>query len=227
MKKMIFANTSMEIMAPASAQTRSENFLRLIFSSLALTLFTALVLVTTTNRAFAGQHTNIAELRAAYYFNALKFTHWPEERLNERETLNIVLVGNDPVSSILANKLPDYLIKGRKLSITSLTQQQVSEQSSEPLLDQAHAIYFASNTRENYPQILQKLKQPVLTGSSIEDFANHGGMVEIAFEPKQQKLNFHINTHNLKQSSISISSTLMKISTIVDSNTNNGTANNQ
>ncbi|ARN73333.1 hypothetical protein BST96_03950 [Oceanicoccus sagamiensis] len=180
-----------------------------------MALLLALVTITASTSSLAEQHTNIAELRAAYYFNALKFTRWPVEQLDSQSPLNIVLVGSDSVSDILAQKLPDYLIHGHKLSVSSLTAEQANGQSNKDLLDKAHAIYFAENTEDKYPYILGNLKRPVLTGSSIESFANHGGMVEIAYRKQSQKLVFHINTDNLKQSNISISSKLMKISNIV------------
>ncbi len=169
--------------------------------------------------AYADSHAQISQLKATHYYKALKFTHWPDKH-SPQKTMNIVLIGNDNVCSVLTQELPQRSILGHKVKLYALPSLQVNNwlnnDNARSILNQAHAIYFAINTQHDYPDILGILKHPVLTSSSIASFADHGGMIEIVFEEQQQKLTLHINTYNLQQSDMSVSSQLMKISTIID-----------
>lgn len=185
-----------------------------LFSPLTGLILSALMLSLSTTTV--AEPSNISQLKAAYYFNALKFALWPSQRLAEKEPLIIILLGTDPVCSILAKKLPGYQINGHRIVVKLFSLEQAKDADNRALLNQAHAIYFAEDTSGDYTVIIDSLDRPILTGSSIPKFSSHGGMVEIAHKKQQQKLGFHINISNLKRSSMAISAKLMKIATIID-----------
>jgi hypothetical protein len=168
----------------------------------------------------AENYSQISDLKAAYFYNALKFTQWPSNKLSSNNNLTVLLIGSDTVCSTLSEKLPLYSILTHKLELKQLPSLKdrnwLANANDRQTLQQAHAIYFAEDTLADYRNIIDTLDQPVLTGSSIPGFAKDGGMIEITYQQKLQKLVFHINAGSLKKSGISINSQLMKLATIVD-----------
>ena len=158
---------------------------------------------------------SIAELRAAYYFNALKFAHWNPDPMPDAP-LNIVLFGQGEVCAILARELPTRSIAGRKIQVAVLSSLGSNDNDNLPdVLSDADAVYFASSTSKIYGELLQRLSNRVLTTSSIPQFAEHGGMIEIAETESSPALEFHINTEVLKSSAIMVEPQLLSLSKIV------------
>ncbi|MFA7553973.1 MAG: YfiR family protein [Spongiibacteraceae bacterium] len=153
-------------------------------------------------------------LKATFYYNALKFTQWPAEKFAEAEDLQIILLGNDDIAAILNEKLTERPINGHHVVIHKHTQRQTLTTA---ILNKAHAIYFASDMHQQYRKIIQLLKGATLTSSCIPGFARQGGMVEIVRKTSQQ-LEFHINADAIKQSNLTISPQMMKLAHIIDTN---------
>lgn len=189
--------------------------------SIALTLLLCVPLsqaetaTTPSTQAETPAFSQITQLRAAFAFNALKFTIWPEQLISDSARVRVVLVGEDDVSRLLASKLPDYTVHGKPIEIIRAVDMQ--QDAVGTLLQDAHAIYFASDSRRrDYPALLASLDAPALTISSIDGFASNGGMVEITLKENRSQLELRINRGNLAQANVALSSALMKISRIVD-----------
>lgn len=164
---------------------------------------------------------SVAELRAAFFYNALKFTLWPAQTLKEGQELNIVLIGSDDVSRLLLQKLPTYTIQKHPVNIRQLSLGPYALAQSDQILRTAHAIYFAEDAENQFADVLTSLRHPVLTSSGIANFAQRGGMVEIAYLPEQQRLEFRVNPISMKQANIQLSSQLLNIARIIEPITDN------
>lgn len=156
----------------------------------------------------------ITQLRAAFALNALKFTIWPEQRINASTSIRVVLVGEDDVSRLLHSRLPDYTVLGKPIEVFSA--EDLERDAISALLQEAHAVYFALNTHGDYAALIASISSPALTISSIDGFAQTGGMVEITLKENRRQLEFRINRGNLAKANVVLSSALMKISRIVN-----------
>lgn len=146
-------------------------------------------------------------IKAAYLFNFAKFVEWPPTAFSSKDDpLNICVLGDDPLAGgvkLLENKS----VAGRKLMI--------HQKNSCEDGDIYHIVYIGESKRKNLLKILSRFqKKPVLTVSSINDFAGQGGM--IGFVRKGNLVRFEVNRQTVMDSGLTISSRLLKLALIVD-----------
>ena len=158
----------------------------------------------------------IAELKAVYFFNALKFTRWPDQHSEANKKLRIVIIGSDDTADVLVKRLPNKTIQGQAIEIIPIAIDALSQPESKQLISSAQAAYFAKNSKRAYPAILESIQQPTLTSSCIEGFALKGGMIEISENANKTKLIFNINATSVKDSNLKIISQLMLLANIID-----------
>ena len=84
-----------------------------------------------------------------------------------------------------------------------------------------HILFINFGEKHILKKMLFEMKDKhVLTVGDAEGFAKSGGM--IGFVEKENKIRFEINVTAAKQSDIKISSNLLKLATIVDTEKENG-----
>ena len=145
--------------------------------------------------------------KAAFIYNFAKFTQWPESVWGkDGSPLNLCTLGDDPLIKDLM-RLNGKLVRGRTLKIIS-NEKQIKT-------SECHILYITKSLSASYTPLLNSLKlNPVLTISEADSFAKHGGMIELNQQQGQTQL--IINLLNVTQANLRISSRLLMMAKIID-----------
>lgn len=139
-------------------------------------------------------------LKAAFIYNFLKFTEWPEPVPPSDPFVICVL--NDPA---LGDAL-ERVVKGREFAGRRMT---VSLAVSGPK-DRCRVLYVSGVTASQGAHLLAELRDsPVLTISDLEWFIEAGGMAQFFFE--RGHLRFNIGMQAVKRSRLQMSSRLLTL----------------
>ncbi len=150
-------------------------------------------------------------VKAAYLYNFTKFVEWPADRFNiPKEPFILYILGENHFKNALKT------IKNKKIGLRKL---KIKFCKSIREIKNCHILYISSSEKKNLNQILSEISgQPILTVSSIDNFATHGGMIHL-FRTENQ-IHFNINIDAATISRLKISSQLLKLAGIVKENTN-------
>jgi hypothetical protein len=162
--------------------------------------------------AIAGNNPGVAEyqVKAAYLYNFTKFTDWPASAFaSSNAPIVIGIVGENPFGNTL-----DEIVKGEVVRDHPLV---VKHLRAGDDLQGCQVLFICRSEKDRMALLLQKLKgQPVLTVSDAGDFAEQGGMV--CFVLANETVKLEINQAVAEESSLQISSKLLKLAHIVKSN---------
>lgn len=144
--------------------------------------------------------------KAALIYNFAKFTTWPDGATKQPASLNLCTIGNSQLIDDL-KKLHGKNVKGRKVSIAS-----VSRHDS---FERCHILYIADNQKRYYKKIIKKLNgKPVLTVSSIKNFANKKGIIQFYRDKGRTRL--IINLDAARNAGLEISSRLLILAKVIE-----------
>ncbi len=148
------------------------------------------------------------KLKAAYLYQFTKFTQWPESKFEDANTpIKICVLGHNPFGSLLDN-FSNRSSQQRSISIKLIKNLKA--------LPDCHIVYIDKSEKKRLQNILKKIKNmPVLSVSDITGFAQKGGI--IGFIPKHKKLGIEVNIKASKIAKTKLSSKLIEISSVVDS----------
>jgi hypothetical protein len=150
--------------------------------------------------AFAQDVTEPA-LKAAFIYNFIRFTEWPEP-FPASDPFVICVAGDSAVSQALERVVKGREFSGRRLVVSSVA---ISE-AKEP----CRVLYVSGVTASQGVQLLARLERsPVLTISDLGGFTEAGGMAEFFFE--RGRLRFNINLEAAKRSGLQMSSRLLAL----------------
>jgi hypothetical protein len=146
------------------------------------------------------------EIKASYLYNFVKFVGWPEAGINQGAAeLNLCVLGEDPFGAAL-DSLEGQIVKGRTFSVRRLSRFRAA--------DSCQVLFVSSSERPRLAKILEELRAAAtLSVSDIEGFAERGGTIN--FLIRNNRIRFAINPEAADRSGLSISSKLLKLSTIV------------
>ncbi|MFK5987001.1 MAG: YfiR family protein [Pseudomonadota bacterium] len=146
------------------------------------------------------------QLEVALLYKISKFIYWPNElkKTSGHESFNICVLHNlDLVSSLKV--LNNHTIKS--LPIKSFHFNFSSEVSQ-----QCHVLFIDPSRKPYLPLIFkQLLNSPILTISTMPDFAKLGGMIESSISSTP----ININLQTIQTSNIQVDSSLLGIANIV------------
>lgn len=149
--------------------------------------------------AFAQDVTESA-LKAAFVYNFVKFTEWPEPF--PASDPFVICVLNDPA----VGEALERVVKGREFAGRRVT---VSHQAS-GAKEACRVLYVSGMTASQGTQLLAGLRDaPVLTISDLVWFRQAGGMAQFFFERGQ--LRFNIGLEAVKRSRLQMSSRLLAL----------------
>ncbi len=183
-----------------------------------------------------------AKVKAAYLYNFVRFTTWPDDAFEDEHSPFVIgVVGEDPFGAVLDHTVAGKIVAGRGITIRRMqprppTPAPPPEDGSEPdppssteadadhyaamaaQLRGCHLLYISRSDEEGFPRILELLQDsPVLTVSDIRPFATEGGIVEFALDLEKGTIGFHINHEAAKLAKLRISSKVLRLATIVES----------
>ncbi len=141
------------------------------------------------------------QLKAAYLLNFARFIYWPDQAIEETQSFNICVMGENPFGESL-DRLSNKKIKNKKIKIKYIQSFSVKKQ--------CHILYISENKKESHREIIKKTNgNVVLTVSDIDGFASSGGM--IGFVRIKNKIKFEINVAQSKKSEIKYRSQLLEV----------------
>lgn len=146
-------------------------------------------------------------LKAAFIYNFAKLTHWPDEVMAVTGApLKLCTVGNDPLIGALA-RLGGTTVQGHTVTLSRLDHL--------PDTWECHLLYIADSERDRVGLITSQLRErPVLTVSSIDEFARSDGVIGLYRDG--ERIRFRINMAVARDAGLSFSSRLLKVGDIVN-----------
>jgi len=158
------------------------------------------------------------QLKAAFLRNFADFIFWPpassetntvpSNNTSNKSLLVFCVFGQNPFGTILeyiVHKTNDYREQLQEVRYIQEIQQ----------LNTCNIVYISDSEAYRSRLVVQTLaNQPVLTVSSIKNFAHNGGMIE--FYLTSNKLRFYMNLGKIKKSGLTPDANLIELSTVVD-----------
>jgi YfiR/HmsC-like len=148
------------------------------------------------------------EVKAAFIHNFTKFIDWPPEMFeDENSPLRIGILGTGSIDNFLMN------LNGRKVQKRPL---EVSRVKNFNEVSQYHVIFVNPSEKGRMQSILRALKGTgILTIGDTTGFAGQCGIIN--FYLKSGKVRFEINIEASRRENLQISSKLLRLARIVNS----------
>jgi len=164
-----------------------------------ITLFLGLIL---SAQLLAADQFNEYQIKAAFLYNFIAFTEWPEE-INQ--TLNLCVYGEDyfgqEVDKLQVKSVDDNNIKVLRLSSLEKSQE-------------CHVLFISKSAINNLPNILASLQgKHILTIADSPDAATNGVIINMSLT--QNKISFEVNLESARSVGLDISSRLLQLATKV------------
>ncbi len=154
--------------------------------------------------AAAADVPNEYRVKAAMIYKLSKFIFWPQD---DQSLLRICSVGRDVFGSALG-ALEGKQVRGAAVAVQRPTDIQVAAESCD-------VIFISDDRMQELDTILRALGGlPVLTIGDSEDFAERGGIVELANQNNRIKI--IINQTSAKLSGLKISAPLLDLATVIE-----------
>jgi hypothetical protein len=180
-------------------------------SGFSLSLILLLVLLLQI-RVLQAQPSQEYTIKAVFLYNFTQFVEWPESAFAEETSpLIIGILGKDPFGSSL-----DETVRGERVKNHPLV---VKRFKTAAEITRCHILYININEKAQLKSILESLKvKNILTVGDVSNFASNGGM--ICFFTEKNKTRIRINIEAVKNSELTISSKLLRLADLVETQTN-------
>ena len=156
---------------------------------------------------YAGTPVPADKIKAAYTFQFSKFATWPDKNSHNKKYFSVCILGQEPIAKELES-LRKYKTNGRSISVFYL--KKITN------IDKCNILYIAETERNRLNVIFHILKnKPVLTVSSIPDFALQGGIVGLVTD--NNKIRLEINMASARKADIKLSAKLLEIANVIKS----------
>lgn len=146
-------------------------------------------------------------IKAAFIFNFTKFVTFPDDLQGKRNApITLCILGDSPFGKAL-DSIREKKVHGHPIKIIHVP--------NPDAIPSCHIIFFGDNLDTEETEILRRLRtQPVLTVGEKKGFASWGGMIN--FIMVDNKVRFEINPFAIEAASLKISSQLLKLAVIVE-----------
>lgn len=148
-------------------------------------------------------------VRAAALYNIILFTDWPASAFTAPDAPLVVgVLGEGPTADLLANLGENETWRGHPIQVTRF--RAASEVSS------CHVVYLARSAFADWTTVQRSWAgRPILTASSLPDFARRGGIVEFGIE--RNRLRLTVNLDAARASGITLSSSVLRLARVLGS----------
>lgn len=141
-------------------------------------------------------------VKAAFMYNFIAFTHWPDE--NTDPTIRLCIYGADPFGNEV-DKLESKPIHSRYIKVARI--------SNPEALNDCQVIFF-SGSESNLSNILHgQQNKPILTLADSQDAIAQGIVINMSLV--HEKIVFEINLGAARRSGLEISSKLLQLASKV------------
>ena len=178
----------------------------------------------------------LVRLKAAFIYNLMKFTKWPDTAFTDEQAPIVVgAIGESPVIEVFEAAVAKRTVGGRAIAVRHviypsspaatapdrqqrmLEYQQATAQIGRKLAD-CHVVYVSPSARPQWDEMRKAMRgRGVLTISDSPAFADEFGMVEITLNEDGTRLAMRINMVAVEQTELRISSQVMNLATVVRS----------
>ncbi len=157
-----------------------------------------------TSPALAPESAPVAEVKAAFVLNFLRYTTWPERAFPDPQAAMVVgLVGRGEFSDAVETALKGRVAQGRPLTVRRL-----SERS--PLDPPPQLIVFDGGAAARLPGMLLAIGDaPVATVGDVPGFCARGGLFNLFLE--DEHVRFEVNTDAADGRGLRLSSSLLRL----------------
>ncbi|BCS98455.1 hypothetical protein DSLASN_40870 [Desulfoluna limicola] len=147
-----------------------------------------------------------SRIKAAYLLNFARFVTWPDTAFESSVSpIVLCILGDSPID----NALPT--IQYKRVQDRPLVIRRIPTMKD---LSPCHMLFVGESEAPRIREILSELNaHPVLTVSSLPDFARRGGM--LSFIKVENKIRFEVNLSTTQHAGLSISSRLLKLARLV------------
>ena len=148
------------------------------------------------------------EVKAAFLFNFMQFVEWPASvTTNVSTPLVIGVLGDNPFGTVLDETIKGETVRGQPL--------QIKRSHRVDDLKDCQIVFICHSEKAHLKEILNALRGcGILTVSDIEQFCQHGGMIELLNEGG--KIRFAINQEAAEQDKVKISSKLLRLARLAN-----------
>jgi hypothetical protein len=149
------------------------------------------------------------QVKAVFLFRFIQFIEWPKDSPQTHESsICVGVLGDDPFGAALDEVVKNEVVHYRKLTV---------RRSSQPDDLKSCALVFVSRSEQGRMSgIVASLSSaPVVTVSEVPGFGKLGGIINFFLEGK--KVRFEINPSAAKKHGLRVSSELLKLGRIVES----------
>lgn len=152
------------------------------------------------------------QIKAVFLFNFTQFVEWPAAAFPTPDGPFVIgIIGRDPFGSYL-----DETVQGEKLEGHPLVVRRI--QSPDDAVN-CHILFVNVSDKADVKRVLERVKdKPVLTVGDVPNFASQGGMIR--FYKEENKIRIRINLEATKQANVNISSKLLNLADIVETQSN-------
>lgn len=173
----------------------------------ALLLGLALICPFETQAAEPAAISDEYQIKAVFLFNHAQFVEWPAAAFASKEAPIVIgILGNDPFGAYL-----DDLVSGEKIGERPLLVRRYKRVED---ISDCHILFISRSEAGVLDKIIAHLKgRSVLTISDLDTFTRQGGMVRFATE--NGKIRLRINVEAAKACGLTISSKIIRPSTVV------------
>ncbi len=195
--------------------------IKILLAAIILTqaAFCNLCLAESSNGKPVTVQANENDIKAAFLYNFVLFTEWPEGKLSEPNTITIGLLGEHSFGSSF-DPVKSKVVKNKRLDIKELGKFRKSFPSDDAgklelanyiaKLRKCHVLFICDTERENFKTILDIVKgYGVLTVGETPDFLNYDGI--ITFVPNTEKPVFEVNQKISEREGLKISSKVLRL----------------
>jgi hypothetical protein len=157
----------------------------------------------------AEAQTPFLEMRveAAFLYSFARFVEWPDDYSASASTpVTFCVLGLAPLHDALEQSLAGKAINGRPVLARRINRPEDALQ--------CQIAFIGWDERKRLPAVLEALNgAPVLTVSDFEQFASHGGMIQLIREGN--KFRFAVNTDAVTRHGLRVSSKLLQLAEVV------------
>ena len=145
-------------------------------------------------------------LTAAFLFSFVKFTTWPDDVLQEGNTILFCVIGNDQVAVALTQLTMNKAVESHPLAVRR-------SGLDRPFTD-CHVVFGAGLDATSAQQLIRAAAgHPILTVSDFEDFAARGGVANFFIDAGRMR--FAVNPEAADRGGLRISSKLLALAKVV------------
>ncbi|MCA8981342.1 MAG: YfiR family protein [Planctomycetes bacterium] len=147
------------------------------------------------------------KVKAAFLYNFIRFTKWPDDALGDKEDpIRILVVGEDRFGDHLTSTFKDKVLHERKVVI------QFTKEV--PKTIEAHLVFASAISSKDEEKLIERCSaKPILLIGDHTGFAARGACAN--FYLHDDKVRFQVNTDELKRRGLTMSAQILKLAEIV------------